>query len=157
MSTCKNGHERTAENTRYDRDGYPVCRECRRGIRRRERARKAAVKPPREHRTYTTYALEGDDGTAYVGITSSLPTRLERHRYNEWQPWVRDGIRSDALTVVELESGISFAGRYAKETEWQDRYKADGWVVLGDERKRLQEMGRKGALVTNSREVTGDE
>jgi predicted GIY-YIG superfamily endonuclease len=156
MSTCKNGHERTAENTRHDRDGYPVCRECHREARRRERARKAAAKPPREHRTYITYALEGDDGTVYVGVTSSLATRLERHRYNEWQPWVRDGIRADALTVVELESGIPFAYRYTKETEWQDRYKADGWVVLGDERKRLQEMGRRGAASKNPK-ITVDQ
>ncbi len=157
MNTCKNGHERTSENTRYDREGYPVCRECHREARRRERARKSAGKEPRRHRLYTTYALEGEGKTAYVGITSSLPTRLERHRYNEWQPWVREGIRSGALRVVELESGICFGDRYRKETEWQDRYKRDGWTVLGDERKRLSEMGRKGAAVTNAREVTGDE
>jgi len=157
MSTCKNGHLRTDENTRYDRDGYPVCRECHREIRRRERARKSAAKPPRKHRTYTTYALEGSDAIAYVGITSSLTERLERHRYNEWQSWVRDGVRAGSLRVVELESDIGFADRYRKETEWQDRYKRDGWTVLGDERERLSQMGRKGAAVTNAREVTCDE
>lgn len=150
MNACKNGHERTKENTYWGKDGYPYCRDCRNESRRRARVRKAAVRVPREQRTYTTYALEGESRIAYVGITSSLPTRLERHRYNEWQPWVREGIRSGALRVVELESGICFGDRYRKETEWQDQYKRNGWTVLGDERKRLSDMGRKGALVTNS-------
>ena len=117
MSTCKNGHERSEKNTYIGKDGYPYCRECRNDSRRRARIRKAAERLPREHRTYTTYALEGEDRVAYVGITSSLTERLERHRYNEWQPWVRDGIRSGSLVVEELESGIPFADRYLKETE----------------------------------------
>lgn len=44
--TCKRGHERTAENTYVDRQGYPHCRPCRNERLRRQRAGEQ-TEPPR--------------------------------------------------------------------------------------------------------------